>query len=390
MTNLNLDLSALLPDDATLKARRAALVDAVGASGETTATPVWRRGPSLALAGAVLTVAGAVLVLGLSSGPTAEPAAAEVLRDTAAIAVASEPAEAPPEPGQFLYTKTKTLEYEGWIPGFRTNSGGPIDKPGAFAALVPTNVENWISPDGNRRTRQTLGKLEFLSGAEQSRWEAAGMPLPGQFDPSEQDAASNSLGRITDNGGHLLDVRRGVLDIEYPKQNFGPNFGYVDVSNLPTEPEALRPAVESRLSPGPGTKAVDTEDMIVGLWSILEQPILTPALRAAAFNVLAELPGIELNRDATDLLGRPGYAIGHNDKYGFRGEYVFDPETAEILGRRTVLVDPGKASGFDRIPAGTVIREIAFLQGGVVDSTHETPAQANGGPVATTDPTYRR
>jgi hypothetical protein len=70
------DLSPLLPDDATLKARRAELVDAVGsgASGPQP-TPSWRRrGPRLALGGglALAAVAAALIVsAGSDKGSTA-------------------------------------------------------------------------------------------------------------------------------------------------------------------------------------------------------------------------------------------------------------------------------------------------------------------------------
>lgn len=60
------DLSPLLPDDATLKARRAALVDAVGSGvSGSQPTPSWRwRGPRLALGGgvALAAVAAALIV----------------------------------------------------------------------------------------------------------------------------------------------------------------------------------------------------------------------------------------------------------------------------------------------------------------------------------------
>ncbi len=128
-----------------------------------------------------------------------------------------------------------------------------------------------------------------------------------------------------------------------------------------------------------------------GLWGILEQPVIDPKLRAAVFNALAELPGIELDRDATDLIGRPGYAISFFDREtGMRVEYIFDPETSEILGARTVLTDPALSSANEGLPAGTVIRDAARLQTGIVGSTDETPGEVQGaGPAATTGPVYR-
>lgn len=358
------------------------------------APPRSRRG-LLALAGAGMTAAIVAGILVLSSGPTAEPAVAEVLQE-AAVAAADTPPESPPGPGQFLYTKTKTLELEGWVPGSdRVSMGSPLDRshiPNAFAALIPTDREIWISPDGAGRQREILGTPQFLAGAEQSRWEQAGSPLPGNFDPGNQDTGTGWLGYMTRTGGHLLELRRGVVDIERaePKGGLGPNFGYPDLTGLPTEPKALRLAIEDRQAAvtgtDPGGMQLDTKEMVYSLWGILQQPIVAPALRAAAFNALAELPGIELDSDATDLVGREGYAIGYLDQEtGERGEYIFDPETSVILGQRTVLVYPGRISLYEGLSAGLVIRDVAYLQSKVVDSTSE-PAEdgQSGGPVATT------
>ena len=69
MNKPNADLSPLLPDDATLKARRAALVDAVGPGGPgpRPATAWRRRGPRLAL-GAAMALAAVAVALIVSAG----------------------------------------------------------------------------------------------------------------------------------------------------------------------------------------------------------------------------------------------------------------------------------------------------------------------------------
>jgi hypothetical protein len=349
-----------------------------------------RRGVlALAGVGAIAAIVAGILVL--SSGPTAQPATAEVLHGVATVAAGTQP-QSLPEPGQYLYRRTKTLELQGWIPGTRRSSmGGIINRPDALAALVPVEREFWMSPEGSGRSREVLGTLHFISDAEKSRWEAKGSPLPGHFNADGRDTI---LGTDVD----VLEASGGVIDIELPDppgRGLGPNFGFPDVSGMPTEPEALRLTVQDKLAAGFGKRPlpepIDTENTIIGLWGILQQPVISPKLRAAAFNALAELPGIELDRDATDLVGRPGYAISFVDQVsGIRNEYIFDPETSEILGENSVLAEPGRSPGWDGIPADTTIRETAYLRGGVVDSTRETPEDKNGGPVATTSPVYRK
>ena len=48
------------------------------------------------------------------------------------------------------------------------------------------------------------------------------------------------------------------------------------------------------------------EETIQGLFAILEKPTVTPAIRAAVFNALAEIPGTTLDPDARDVTGENG------------------------------------------------------------------------------------
>lgn len=118
--------------------------------------------------------------------------------------------------------------------------------------------------------------------------------------------------------------------------------------------------------------------VIVELWGILEKQNTSPALRAAVFNALAEEPGIRLDRTAKDLVGRSGYALSYASKKaslyeqgGIRTEYIFDPQTSAIPGRGEIFADPGLRPWVKGIPAGTVLRDVAYLGSGIVDSTHQ-------------------
>jgi hypothetical protein len=170
-----------------------------------------------------------------------------------------------------------------------------------------------------------------------------------------------------------------VVDVEDPKPNGGSGANYPDLSGVPTDPEGLRLAIQNRQASGidsePG-KPLDAHETIEALGGILTPtyPNASPALRAAAFNALAELPGVELDRNATDLVGRAGYAISYAKGHGLRGEFIFDPETSMSLGERTVLADPGQEPQWEGYEAGLTVRDVAYLQSQVVDSTRE-PAE---------------
>jgi hypothetical protein len=347
-----------------------------------------RRGLfALAGTGAVAAIAAGVLVV--SSGPSAEPAAASVLHHTAAVAASASEGTGMPGPGQFAYAKVERRELQEWVPGGAgATDGGVIPAlPGAFHSLNTWQEEEWRGAGGAERSRWVMADPQFFSAAEKSRWETAGSPSPLEADRSGFP------------GAKILELKPGVMDVENKE-----GAHLIDLSALPTEADALRQALEAGeaptgLSGGPETVGgpITSGQVTAELWFILDQPDATPQLRAAAFGALAEMPGIEVNSDATDGVGRPGTGLSlegsESKKYGFfdsglRVEYIFDPETSEILGNREVITDPAAASKLG-IPVGTALRETAYLGSGIVDSTQDRPGESNGEPTATTSPVQR-
>jgi hypothetical protein len=108
------------------------------------------------------------------------------------------------------------------------------------------------------------------------------------------------------------------------------------------------------------------------LLEILSEPIASPALRAAAFNALAEIPGIGFERNVADGAGRRGDAISWVREGGFGRRYIFDPHTARVLAEAEVLFN-AKAAGYLGVPDGTVFRETSYFQSGIVDSARDRP-----------------
>lgn len=278
--------------------------------------------------------------------------------------------EAPPGPGQFLYTKTQVAQLEGWLPkGHGKGSKShpryfvPINDPSARYALVPAVKEVWTARDGKTHVRETLGRVSFLSSTNQRLWEDAGSPPPWAFDPSEHEVGRDSSGRpVKDFAAKSF---RGRHEFTYLSR----------LSQLPTEPEALRLAVENRdggsspLDPSPASSPRGGAT-VERLLEILSEPITSPALRAAAFNALAEIPGIGFERDVADAAGRRGDAISWVRESGFGRRFIFDPHTGEVLSEAEMIFGP-KATSEYGAPAGTPYRETAYLQSGIVDSTHE-------------------
>jgi hypothetical protein len=320
--------------------------------------------------------------LGTGGGPSYTPSGDETLsqaaiaadlRQTGNVAAASDSeVEAPPGRGQFLYAKTEVTELQGWLPkghgkGSKTHPRYfvPINDPSARYALVPTLKEVWTAPDGRTHVLETLGQVEFFSDTDQRHWEEAGSPPPFAFDPSEHEVGRDSSGRPLKD--FAAKAFRGRHEFSYMSK----------LSQLPTKPEALRLAVEHRAGRGSTVDPSPAESVRGGatverLLEILGEPIASPALRAAAFNALAEIPGIGFERNVADGAGRRGDAISWVRERGFGRRYIFDPHTARVLADAEVLFN-AKAAGYPGVPDGTVFRETSYLQSGIVDSARERP-----------------
>jgi hypothetical protein len=294
------------------------------------------------------------------------------LRRAAAVAEASDPqVEAPPGPGELLYTKAIEAHLEAWDPsnpaGFKTKpryfTDRQLGESSAMPALVSTLKQVWTDSDGKTRERETLSGVEFLSADDQLRWKAAGSPPPWAFDPSEHDVGRDASGRLVKD--FASKAFRGRHEFTYMSR----------LSQLPTEPEALRLAVEHRrgggspLAPSPATSPRGGAT-IVRLLGILSEPLASPALRAAAFRALAQIPGIGVERDVADVAGRRGDAIAWVRERGFGRQFIFDPRTSRVLSQAEMIFN-AKAAGYPGVPDGTVFRATAYLRSGVVKSSKE-------------------
>jgi hypothetical protein len=277
----------------------------------------------------------------------------------------------PPRPGQFLYRKTRVVQLQGWEPDgpgtgskakprhFTANVLGP--EGNALPALVPTTKEVWTAPEGTTRVRETLGQIEFLSSADQRRWEDAGSPPPFEYDPDEHHVGRDSAGRLVK---------------EFPSHDWRGRHAFANVtklSRLPTEPEALRLAIENRpagsspVAPSPARShrgAVTAERLM----EILSEPITSRALRAAALSALAEMPGIRTEHGVADAAGRQGDALIWVRERGFGLELIFNPDTFAVLAQAEAIFGPSATDEYGGVPAGTPFRETAYLDSEIVDS----------------------
>lgn len=308
--------------------------------------PFWRR-PRLALVAAGLAVAALLVALpiGIFGGSgKVQPAAAEVLHAVAEVAAEQEPVA--PGRGQYLYTRSKDayLRAFAYSPRCRRRS---CDATETWSLLVPSERESWVSFDDalRGRVRTVSGKPRFVSADQRAGWVAAGSPPVSRPNRVEDSAVSGS----------------------------GMPF---DPAELPTDPAELREMLEAREIPGLDGPPGEAETFVL-IGDMLRGTYLPAAMRAAIYDLTAELPGVELLGEVEDPVGRAGIGIAFtDDRRGTRHELIFDPETSVLLGERDSLARSG-AYRFEA-PLGTTIGYVAYLESKVVDSVGERPPAGAG------------
>jgi hypothetical protein len=125
-------------------------------------------------------------------------------------------------------------------------------------------------------------------------------------------------------------------------------------------------------SPPAGARSHNGRTTVERLLEILAEPTVSPALAAAAFGALGEIPGVRHRGEVTDAAGRRGEALALVDETGFGRQVIFDPGAAKVLAESETVFGPPSTGNYG-IPAGTPYRETAYLESRIVDS-----AQAPG------------
>jgi hypothetical protein len=271
-----------------------------------------RRLRHLRLAAAAAVVAGGVVAL-LGSLPAGDrPTRAGlgtrgVLGLHAVAAVAADAPSTTPAPGEYVYDETRweyrgmTCTIEWWIAADRSGRmhqrGRLCDTPG------DPGVKN-SPPEGERPIK---------SGP----WPSFGprvVPLKDRW-PS----------------GDGLDIRFGPGEAPEVVQAITESGVNAWLDGLPTDPDALERALRRKL-----LKLRDSggEVTLLGLMQVIGQllsnPLASPALRSALYNIAGGLDGVEIKEQVRDPIGRLGAAIKASG-YDQGFELIFDPATSAVL-----------------------------------------------------------
>jgi hypothetical protein len=274
-----------------------------------------RRVLRVPLAAGLAVGAAIVLVVALVPGTESPQSAAAAALTHLASQATQEPITL--GPSQYLYTEVERP----------TNVVTTGRASGAsYSWYLSGSVQTWVAADGSGRQVTTTDPTpRFFSSADRTLWVAAGQPPlaipPGQLSRTENFGP-----------GSTSEVNTPVP--------------LYDVSNLPTDSGALAMVLgnENQGSEDLGTlpAGISTLDSVSACDSsscslferaaaLLQGPDVgeTPALRAALFQVLASVPGIQLLGTTVDPTGQSGLGLQLVDHV---------PASTE-----TVICEPGNA-----------------------------------------------
>jgi hypothetical protein len=222
----------------------------------------------------------------------------------------------------------------------------------SFPLLSTETIDTWVASNGSGRQRIDVGQPTLLLPAEQSAWEAAGSPSTGTQVSGVTDTLFPSNSHI---GGPLVSGANGQYKLTY-----------IDSSQFPSDPHALQQYLNHYFDITGGAL---TTFLLAG---VLLQSGASPTLRTALFNLIEQLPGIELLGPTSDASGRSGTGIALNDGKSLRYVLVVDPQTSAVLGEK-ILMGPVAGQNGVPIPEGTVLGFATFGTSAIVSSTDVVP-----------------
>lgn len=207
------------------------------------------------------------------------------------------------------------------------------------------------------------------------RWMMAGSPVTVLADDGVGTRSLDSL--VVKIGGGQPVVNRtnygGKIAAVGPD-----NVNYDYLHSLPSDQARLAQMFADLYGKVRGTGPNDQANWMFNQVSGLITLPVSSGVRAAAYRVLADLPGIRSLGTVTDPLGRTGVAVALpplmiGDLGQEQQQLVVDPATNTILSQQTVLVAPSALAARAGLKAGTTINYTATTHIGWTDQQVALP-----------------
>ncbi|MFE6886950.1 CU044_5270 family protein [Streptomyces sp. NPDC057694] len=257
-------------------------------------------------------------------------------------------------------TKAEAAPSEGtyWQTDSRSELVDVAGEAGHLFAVRDTSSSQWSV--GVRKGTDSLlvsgldSEVAPRTAADEARWRDAGSPTTVEVAAGEGAKRAFRLGT----GRPTVD-RTALGDKIYA---LGPrNVSYKELRELPTKTAALRQELE-RLSTQDGTagQGAERSAWLLRVTADLVTMPVEPGVRAAAYRVMADLPGVRMSADVSDPLGRKGVGVtfpttNSTPLGSVRERLVVDPSTGELLADETLLVEPSARARQAGLKAGTAV-----------------------------------
>jgi hypothetical protein len=206
---------------------------------------------------------------------------------------------------------------------------------------------------------QSLG-AQFPTAADRAAWRQAGSPTRvGAWYANQPDSFQPG-----------------------PRLRTGPKKGWGNYAKLSADPAQLKAQLAAGL-PGPGSAVMKMEERSTG-WSypVIRNDILfyaavgvmgdpvRPAVRAAAYRVLASVPGVQVKPGIRDITGQVGTAVWLSRPGDRAVDYeLIDPANGYLLGDENITVTPLLG-----LPPGSVLTYNERVSSGWTNTLPSQPA----------------
>ncbi len=268
---------------------------------------------------------------GLHRSAVQQPApgsAADVAQEIAARWSAS---GAPPF-ARNLPIEFRTLDYTATV--FSPGS------PEGFTAFITTRRTTVVTTASAATIVASNGaSARFATPSDQAMWQAAGRPSLGQAPPTA--------------------VMQTIPAGQYTFVPQGRNLTYRQAAGLPAERDSLGAVLAGYLSGYAGPHPPASLELREVAYLIATAP-LTDAVRAAAWHVMASLPGLSICQDLPGQAdpGAIGLCLGSS---GDQTIVNVDPDTGAIVTIADRLTQTSPA--YPHVAAGTIVGSSTFLSG---------------------------
>ncbi|MFF8025804.1 CU044_5270 family protein [Streptomyces sp. NPDC007896] len=260
--------------------------------------------------------------------------------------------------------KAETPAAEGtyWQTTTRSQDVNVVGAKGQLFAVRTTSTGEWsVGVRPGTRSLMVSGLDDVTAPrteADKARWRAAGSPATVRAEVSTA-AGSGTLGYRIGTGRPMV-MRTDADDKIYA---LGPrNVSYQDLRELPSSGAELRRRLEKLYgedSSGAETGGGRTAYVLRQAADLITMPV-KPAVRAAAYRVIADLPGVRGLGRVTDPLGREGVGVAfpgtaRTPLGSVQQRLVVDPSTGAMLCEQSVLVEPSARAREAGLDAGTTV-----------------------------------